>query len=143
MLIEHPHFVHPDDVDAAGTLRGPLADPEAAAHPDYVAEARAWLEHYLIGEYHRLVDEDNRDRRERYAELRAQGVPDAAARAQLPPRWLDRGEPVVRELDEPYTTADGVTWQLPYRHVDGVVYEVGWIGTLEVHPNPAVTLESP
>lgn len=133
MLIEQPHFVHPDDVALAGTLRAPLADN--AVHPDYVAEARAWLEHYLIGEVNRLVHEDQLDRARRYTELRAAGVTDAEARAQLPPRWIGHGEPIIRPLDEPYTTADGTTWRLP--HADsGVTYEVGWIGLLDVEENP-------
>lgn len=135
MLIEHPHFVHPDDVALAGAPRGPLADPVDATHPDYVAQARVWLEQHVVGEYHRLIAEDQASRRDRYAGLRAQGLTDAEAAAQLPPRWLGRGEPVIRPLDEPYTDSGGATWQLP--HTDGgVTYEVGWIGTLDVEENP-------
>lgn len=135
MRIEQPHFVHPDDVALSGTLRGPLSDPDGAVHPDYVAEARVWLGHFLLGEYNRLVAEDQADRARRYSELRAQGLDDSTARAQLPPRWLGHDDPVIRPLDEPYTTADGATWQLPHTEA-GVTYEVGWIGFLDVEENP-------
>ena len=134
MRIVHPHFVHPDDVAASGTLRAPLADPQDAAHPDYVAQARAWLEQYLVGEYHRLVHEDQLDRGQRYTELRATGLTDADARAQLPPRFTGRAEPVIHDLTEPYTTSEGVTYRLPHTQ-DGVTYQVGWIGTLDIHEN--------
>lgn len=110
MLIEQPHFVHPLDVALAGTLRGPEADPDDAVHPDYVANARAWLEQYLLGEYNRLVIEE-------------------------PGRWTGHEPPIIRDLTEPYTGADGRTWQLP--HTEGATtYEVGWIGTLTVHQHP-------
>lgn len=142
MLIEHPHFVHPVDVEMSGTLRGPFAEPDNAVHPDYVAEARVWLEQHLVGEYNRLVAEDVRDRAGRYGQLRARGLSDAEARAQLVPRWIGRGEPVVRALDEPYTTADGRTWQLPYTEA-GVTYEVGWIGTIEARENPDWSPDGP
>lgn len=135
MLIEQPHFVHPVDVALSGTMRTPDADPGQAVHPDYVAIQRAWLGQYLIGEYNRLVAEDTRDRARGYTALRNQGIGDAEARAQLPPRWLGREEPQIRDLTDPYTDANGRTWQLPHLEAD-VLYDVGWIGTLQVNENP-------
>lgn len=135
MLIEQPHFVHPTDVELSGKLRGLHADPFDAVHPDYVAIQRAWLEQYLIGEFNRLVAEDTRDRANAYTALRNQGIGDAEARAQLPPRWLGHEPVVIRDLTEPYTDSEGRVWQLPYTEAD-VTYEVGWIGTLQVNENP-------
>ena len=110
MLIEQPHFVHPNDVAVSGTLRGLHADPDDAVHPDYVAMARTWLEQHLIGEYHRL-------------------------RAEHPGRFTGHEPPVIHDLDEPYTDAHGRTWQLPHAEA-GTVYDVGWVGTLQVEENP-------
>lgn len=109
MLIEQPHFVHPADVALSHAPRNP-AEPDGDRHPDYVANARSWLEQYLIGEYNRLS-------------------------ANEPGRWAGHDEPQIRDLDQPYTDADGRTWQLPYETF-GVTYTVGWIGTLAVHENP-------
>lgn len=111
MLIEQPHFVHPVDVELAGTLRGPLADPADASHRDYVADARGWLAQYLIGEYNR-------------------------AAATHPGRYTGHDEPVIRDLTEaPYTDADGRNWAVPHE-AGRVTYNVGFIGTLAVHENP-------
>lgn len=134
LRIEQPHYVHPGDVALSGTLVDPSDEGEdARRHPDYVAQARDWLRQYLTGEFNRLTFEDLVDRRERYQELRAQGMGHDAATAQIPPRYTGHGEPQIRELTEPYVTADGVTHQLPYEAPDGTRYGVGWIGTLEVH----------
>jgi hypothetical protein len=84
VLIEQPHFVHPDDVALAGQMRtGPLADPADALHRDYVAEARGWLEQHLLGEYNRAVSSE-------------------------PGRWVGHDAPQIRELTEPYTDAEGI-----------------------------------
>ncbi|MGZ3140814.1 hypothetical protein ACVDFE_02175 [Lentzea chajnantorensis] len=114
MLIEHPHFVHPADVELADKLRGPLADSEDARHLDYVALGREWLRQHLIGEYHRHVLAD-------------------------PGRWTGHDEPELVELTEqPLTDADGRDWALPYE-LDGVSYNVGWMGRLVLHQHPEWT----
>ncbi len=140
MLIEQVHFVHPNDVDLSGQVRDP--EREGAEdlgpddmHPNYVDLQRAQLQQDLVGQYDSLVYQDSAERTRRFAELRSQGVSYEEAQAKLPPRWLDRGEPEVRELTESYTDTNGQTWQLPYVHA-GVRYDIGWIGLLEVTENP-------
>lgn len=119
--IRHEHYVHPSDVALAGTARGPLADPDDALHPDYVALAQAWLVHYLIGEYNRMSAADTARRREAYVAARNSGADDATARAAMPaPSYVGYRDPVITPIAEPHVTADGT------------VYEVGWIGTLDV-----------
>lgn len=119
--IRHEHYVHPSDVALAGTARGPLADPDDAVHDDYVDQARAWLGQYLIGEYNRMSAADTARRRDAYTAARHTGADDTTARAAMPaPAYVGYRDPVITPITEPHVTADGT------------VYEVGWIGTLDV-----------